>query len=226
LAAPPQVTETTAPPLLREQAYGDIKRRLFTGELRPGQFVSQRELAELTGLPLAPVRDAIRRLEAEALVRVIPQRGIAITALDVDVVREAFELRRALESYAARRFCERGPVDLVVELGREMRRVAEAARHSFTSEIAEAALEVDWRLHDTIVAALDNRLYFEVHRVTFEKIRLLRANRAFTRERLAEALVEHEAIIAALVGRDADAAAAAVERHLDIALRNAIGLRA
>jgi Bacterial regulatory proteins, gntR family len=60
----------------RTDVYDQLKERLFTGVLRAGQFVSQRELASLLGATLNPVREAIRKLEAEGLINVDAQRGI------------------------------------------------------------------------------------------------------------------------------------------------------
>ena len=64
--------------MMRTDVYDQLKERLFTGELRTGQFVSQRELTALLGATLNPVREAIRKLEVEGLINVYPQRGIQI----------------------------------------------------------------------------------------------------------------------------------------------------
>ncbi len=58
------------PKMMRTDVYDQLKIRLFTGELRTGQFVSQRELTSLLGATLNPVREAIRKLEAEGLITV------------------------------------------------------------------------------------------------------------------------------------------------------------
>ncbi len=63
----------------------------------PGQFVSQGELCELLDVPLGPTREALKRLEAESLVRLIPQRGIQIADIGVTLIHEAFEFRTVLE---------------------------------------------------------------------------------------------------------------------------------
>lgn len=211
-------------PMLREQAYKEFKRHLFLGHLQPGQFVSQREIAILVGLPLAPVRDAVKRLEAEGLLRIIPQRGISVAEVNVRLVREAFELRIALETFAARRFPARGDTGAVAALGEELTRLACAAGHDLDSSVADAVILADWRLHEEIVAALDNELYSETHRLNFDRIRLIRMNRRYTLGRLRHGVEEHLAIVAALVAGDGEAAARAVSAHLEVAMRRAIGL--
>ena len=93
--------------LMREVAYERFKAQLFKRNLVPGQFVSQGELCALLDVPLGPTREALKRLEAESLVRLIPQRGIQITDIGVTLIHEAFEFRTILEIAAVRRFAER-----------------------------------------------------------------------------------------------------------------------
>jgi DNA-binding GntR family transcriptional regulator len=218
--------ETARAPMLRDRAYVEFKRRLFLGHLRPGQFISQRELTLFLGLPLAAVRDAVKRLEAQGLVRVIPQRGIAVAEVNLALVRESFELRRALETYAARRCAKSGDKASLRHLGERMAELLAASRRGAGADVLEAALETDWRLHEQIVAALDNEIYRTAYQDNFDRIRLIRLNREFTLGRLEVATAEHLAIIAALCAGDAEEAARAVERHLDTSFRNAIGLEA
>ena len=67
-------SETT----LRERAYGAFTEHLLAQDIRPGQFVSQRELVALTGFPLGAIRELIPRLEAEGLIVTVPQRGLQV----------------------------------------------------------------------------------------------------------------------------------------------------
>jgi DNA-binding GntR family transcriptional regulator len=211
-------------PMLRERAYDEFKRRLFLGHLRPGQFVSQREIADLVGLPLAPVRDAVKRLEAEGLLRIIPQRGISVAEVNVRLVREAFELRAALETFAARRFPGRRDGATIAAIGQELKDLVAVADRSLSDTVADAVVLADWRLHEEIVAALDNEIYRDAHRHNFDRIRLIRMNRRYTLDRLRQGVAEHLAIIAALLAGDGEAAASAVQHHLDVAMRRSIGL--
>ncbi|MEH6726120.1 MAG: GntR family transcriptional regulator, partial [Hyphomicrobiales bacterium] len=63
---------------LRNAAYHAFIDHLFSGDIRPGSMVSQRELCEILDIPLNPMREALKRLEAENFVKLIPQRGIQI----------------------------------------------------------------------------------------------------------------------------------------------------
>jgi len=77
------------------------KDRLLAGELRTGQFVSQRELADLLGATLNPVREAIRKLEAEGLINVHAQRGIQIVEGGPKAINDSYDYRLLLETNAA-----------------------------------------------------------------------------------------------------------------------------
>ena len=102
--------------LMREVAYERFKAQLFKRNLVPGQFVSQGELCDLLDVPLGPTREALKRLEAESLVRLIPQRGIQIADIGVTLIREAFEYRRILELAAVRHFAKVADDGAIAEL--------------------------------------------------------------------------------------------------------------
>jgi DNA-binding GntR family transcriptional regulator len=210
--------------MLREEAYERFKQRLFAGDLRPGQFVSQRELADLIGLGSGPVREALKRLEAEALVNLIPQRGIQIADVNVDLIRNAFQLRVILESAAARHYAVHASDAELGALERRTREVMERAGRHRDRRTLDEAMRVDWDLHNAMVDSLGNEIISEVHRVNADKIRLIRLNRQYTFDRVVPAMEEHLAIILALKARDAEAAVTALARHLDVARRRALGL--
>ena len=92
--------DSSEPTTLREKAYASFTRHLLARDLRPGQFVSQRELVELTGLPLGAIREIVPRLEAEGLIKTVPQRGMQIAHIDINLIREAFQFRLFLEKEA------------------------------------------------------------------------------------------------------------------------------
>jgi len=211
--------------LMREVAYERFKAQLFKRNLVPGQFVSQGELCALLDVPLGPTREALKRLEAESLVRLIPQRGIQITDIGVTLIHEAFEFRTILELAAVRRFTASADDATIAELERSTRAVLEkmATADEFDSKLLDAALQVDWGMHNLIVEAVGNHVLTSAHQQNFDKIKMIRLHGRSPRY-LPLAMEEHLAVIAALRKRDPDAAAAALERHLVAAERRALGL--
>ena len=210
--------------LMREVAYERFKAQLFKRNLAPGQFVSQGELCELLDVPLGPTREALKRLEAENLVRLIPQRGIQITDIGVTLIHEAFQFRTVLELAAVRRFVgtvEDATLDTLEGTTRGILERLDGGSNS-DPRLLDAALQVDWGMHDMIVESVGNRIMMTAHRQNFDKIKMIRLHGRSPRY-LPLAMEEHLGVIAALKLRDADEAAAALEHHLRCAERRALG---
>lgn len=211
--------------LMREIAYERFKAELFKRNLAPGQFVSQGELCELLDVPLGPTREALKRLEAENLVRLIPQRGIQITDIGVTLIHEAFQFRAILEVAAIRHFVGVADDATLAELERITTEVLKRLDGGSNTDprLLDAALQVDWGMHDMIVESVGNRIMMTAHRQNFDKIKMIRLHGRSPRY-LPLAMEEHLAVIAAMKARDADKAAAALEQHLRCAERRALGL--
>ncbi|MFM8534830.1 MAG: GntR family transcriptional regulator [Acidimicrobiia bacterium] len=215
--------------LMREVAYDRFKVELFKRNLAPGQFVSQIELCELLDVPLGPTREALKRLEAENLVRLIPQRGIQIADIGVTLIHEAFEFRTVLEAAAIRHFVKVADDATIDALERSTREVQQkmagkaAGDGTIDVKLLDAALQVDWHMHNLIVETMGNRILMTAHQQNFDKIKMIRLHGRSPRY-LPLAMEEHVAVIEALKARDADKAAAALEHHLKSAERRALGL--
>ncbi|MCQ4005082.1 GntR family transcriptional regulator, partial [Klebsiella pneumoniae] len=97
---PEQEPREGEPLKLRERAYASFTERLLAREIKPGQFVTQRELVAMTGFPLGAIRELIPRLEAEGLIKTVPQRGMQVAHVDLNLIRNAFQFRLFLEKEA------------------------------------------------------------------------------------------------------------------------------
>ncbi len=180
---------TTAPRQLRWQAYDRFQQQLLAARIRPGQFVSQRELAALTGLPLGAIREVIPRLEAEGLLVTIPQRGLQIANVDVKLVRNAFQLRLILEREAAAHFAAAATDAQLAALDAAHRDIVAQAARGVTPALLDRAQAVDWGLHDMMIDALGNEIVSAVYRVNSLRIRLIRLDRVtLTADALAPAM--------------------------------------
>jgi|SRR5665213_2676911 len=211
--------------LMREVAYERFKTELFKRNLAPGQFVSQGELCALLDVPLGPTREALKRLEAENLVRLIPQRGIQIADIGVTLIHEAFQFRAILEAAAVRHFVTVADDATLAELEAGTTAVLRRLDGGDDTDprLIDAALQVDWRMHDLIVDSIGNHIMMTAHRQNFDKIKMIRLHGRSPRY-LPLAMQEHLGVIAALKRRDADKAVAAMEHHLHSAERRALGL--
>jgi DNA-binding GntR family transcriptional regulator len=222
---PVRIRKTRPKSLMREVAYERFKAQLFKRNLAPGQFVSQGELCELLDVPLGPTREALKRLEAENLVRLIPQRGIQITDIGVTLIHEAFQFRTVLELAAVRHFVTVADDATLLALERDTTAVLKrlAGGSNTDPRLLDAALQVDWGMHDMIVESIGNRIMLAAHQQNFDKIKMIRLHGRSPRY-LPLAMEEHLRVIAALKKRDAEGAAAALEHHMRCAERRALGL--
>ena len=210
---------------LRDQAYQRFTRGLLAREIRAGQFVTQRELTEITGMPLGAIRELIPRLEADGLVRTVPQRGMQVAHVDVHLIRNAFQFRLILEREAAARFAESAPVEAFEALEAAHRSVIAAAAKGATPQLVARAQAVDDGMHAQIVDALGNPLVSDAFRVNFIKIRLIRqASNSIDASLVVPVMQEHLAVIAALRSRDPVRAAAAIDEHVSGSRDRALGL--
>ena len=211
--------------LMREVAYERFKTQLFKRNLVPGQFVSQGELCDLLDVPLGPTREALKRLEAESLVRLIPQRGIQIADIGVTLIRDAFQFRTILELSAVRRFAQTADETTIAELERATRSILErmTPANELDAKAIDAALQVDWGMHNLMIESMGNHILTTAHQQNFDKIKMIRLHGRSPRY-LPLAMEEHLAVIEALRRRDADGAADALARHLAAAERRALGL--
>ena len=211
---------------LREKAYENFTERLLSRDIRPGQFLSQRELVEVTGMPLGAIRELVPRLEADGLIKTVPQRGMQIAHVDLDLIRNAFQLRLVLEREAAAEFCRHAPEATIAAVRDEHRQILkQATEGGVTPALLNRAQHVDWAFHDAMIDGLGNAIISGVYRVNSIKIRLIRQERTrMLPELLISVMHEHLAILDALAARDEAATIRALEAHIDIARRRALGL--
>lgn len=210
---------------LRERAYDAFTQHLLQSDIKPGQFISQRELVALTGQPLGAVRELIPRLEAEGLIVTVPQRGLQILPLDINLIRNAFQFRLILEREAVATFCQSASDAKIEEIEAAHRTIVTAAEQGITDDIIAAAQKVDREFHEAVIDNLNNDIVSKAYRVNWIKVRLIRQNETMMDESLVLPVMhEHLAVIAALKTRDAVAATAAVTAHIMHARARALRL--
>ena len=219
----PGARQSTSTLKLREQAYQSFTARLLARDIRPGQFVSQRELVGITGLSLGAIRELIPRLEADGLIKTVPQRGMQIAHVDLNLIRNAFQFRLILEKEAVMHFVETASDDELAALRQVHQATLTEAERGVTPDLLRRAQQMDWDLHDLMIDRLGNDIISSAYRVNSIKIRLI----IFERVRMLPELVvsvmnEHLPIIKALQRRDPTAAVAAIEAHIGSARARAL----
>ena len=215
-----------APMSLRARAYDSFQQQIVKANIRPGQFVSQRELMQLLGMPMGAVRELIPRLEAEGLLKTVPQRGLQVAHVDLKLINNAFQLRRLLECEAASRFVTTvSDQELAVIQQAHLDIVRRARSAAIDDTLLKDATAIDWGLHDMMIDALGNELISEVYRINSLRVRLIRLeDSTLSAAVLIPAMDEHLWFIEALKRRDAQAVVERVCHHIESAHRRVLGL--
>jgi DNA-binding GntR family transcriptional regulator len=213
------------PVRLREKAYVSFTEHLLARDINPGQFVSQRQLVAMTGMPLGAIRELVPRLEAEGLVKTIPQRGIQIAHIDLNLIREAFQFRLFMEKEAVGLFCLSATDELLARLRKEHEETLEEALQSReTPELELRAQTIDWNLHETIIDSLGNGIIARAYRINAIKMRLINQERFRITGRVVPVMREHLAILTAIETRDPQTAMDAIAVHINNARNLALKL--
>ncbi len=208
---------------LRLKAYEDFRERLMSGELKPGQFLTQRELAKLVGVPISAAREAIQRLELESLLKVYPQRGVQVAPVTGRQLRTAYQFRLVLEREAVRNYVTSVPIDEMTRMEQATQRIIRRAEQSVTPRLQEEAVEIDWRMHDAFIDSMDNEIITEAYRINAARIRLMRGTgNRLSAQRILPALNEHLAVLAACKARDVEGAVSHLEHHINVSQRHAL----
>ena len=210
---------------LRERAYHAFTDHLLRAEIKPGQFVSQRELVALTGQPLGAIRELIPRLEAEGLIVTVPQRGLQILPVDIGLIRNAFQFRLILEREAIAAFTLGASEARIKRLEAAHQAVVAAALKGATDTLVIEAQRVDREFHEAIIDDLNNDIVSKAYRVNWIKVRLIRQSEtSLDEDRIVPVMQEHLAIIAAMKARDVARAVEAGAAHVMNARRRALRL--
>ncbi|MBB4683025.1 GntR family transcriptional regulator [Amycolatopsis jiangsuensis] len=200
----------------RQRVRDELRERILTGRLRPGDRLVERELAEDLGVSRVPVREAIRSLEAEGFLVVQSPRRVVVRQLARVDVEELFDVREALESLAAGLAAERAGKP---QLRRLERLLAEAARATQRGDGARIAT-LNSRLHDEIVTIAGNGLLSTVLQPLEGRLRWLTSQN----EHWSDLLGEHRRLVEAIASGDAARARELAAEHVRV--NRAVTLRA
>lgn len=201
---------------LREAAYKEFMNALLRREFRPGRLISQREIARVTGTSLASVREALKRLEGERIVELLPKRGILIREVRQKDIAEAYDARLLIENHAIGIYARHCQADEIERFIQETMAVVSAEPVSSEEQLAQLDLRIrlDKNLHRTIVAALDNTPLADAHAKIETTMLLARLNLPPLFHSRGPAFKEHLVLLEALRERDVKEARSALRQHL------------
>jgi DNA-binding GntR family transcriptional regulator len=196
---------------LREVVFNTLRKAILTGELKPGERLMEIHLANQLGVSRTPIREAIRKLELEGLVVMMPRRGAEVAQITEKSLRDVLEVRRSLDALCAELACDRITGEELEKLKTACEQFEKAAGTDDVAEIAKA----DVALHDIIVQATRNRRLIQIVNNLSEQMYRYRFEYIKDEERHDNLVEEHRMIYESILHGDKEKAAEASKIHID-----------
>lgn len=195
---------------LRELVFEALREAIISGVLKPGERLMEVQLAEEMGVSRTPVREAIRKLELEKLVIMVPRKGAYVADISKRDVAEVFEIRRALEGLAASLAADRVTEDQLELMERYLLMISDAIEKGNLDD----TIEIDTLFHEVLYQAANNAWLEDMINNLREHIQRHRSTSLAHPGRMKQAFIEHRKIVEAIGNRDADLAKKLAEEHI------------
>lgn len=196
---------------LREVVCETLREAISTGVLKPGERLMEIQLAEELGVSRTPVREAIRKLELEGFVVMVPRRGTYVADFSIRDINEVFEVRSALEILAAGLAAERITEDELEQMERLLVQMGEQIEHGDIDTI----VDIDSQFHDILYRASRNDRLVGIINNLREQLTRLRAVSMQHPGRLKIMIEEHSRLVEAIAQRDSQLAQKLASDHLE-----------
>ena len=203
---------------MSHQVYQILKEEIISGIYGPNDWLQEKELAAKLNVSRSPVREALRQLAADGLVREVPNKGMFVRAFTPKEIKEIFEVRKMLEGYSILAL-----KDKLTESQKEVfRQYRNELVQCHAANDLENYIEADSSFHRYIVECTENTILMELYRKVRTMNMLFRIFALSTKKRFDESQKEHVTIIDSLLANDVEQAQQINDRHLSLAKDTAI----
>ena len=196
---------------LRDVVFNTLRQAILRGELKPGERLMEIQPANKLGVSRTPIREAIRKLELEGLVLMIPRKGAEVAEITEKSLRDVLEVRRALEELAVELVCEKITDEQIQDLKDAAEEFKESLKDGDITRIAEA----DVKFHDVIYMATDNQKLIQLLNNLREQMYRYRVEYLKRSDFHQQLIDEHEEIIETIESGQKDRAVQVVCQHVD-----------
>ena len=195
---------------LRDVVFNTLRQAILRGEMEPGERLMEIQLADKLGVSRTPIREAIRKLELEGLVIMIPRKGAEVAHITEKDMRDVLEVRAALEELAATLACRNVTPERIEELKMANKRF-EAA---IISKDVVAIVDADVNFHDIIYAMTDNQRLIQIINNLREQMYRYRVEYLKDEKNFPILIREHSQIVEGLTAKDKTMLTAAMHKHV------------
>ncbi|MEW6003636.1 MAG: GntR family transcriptional regulator [Nitrospirota bacterium] len=195
---------------IRQQTVSNLRNAIVEGHFKPGERLLEKELCRLTGVSRTSIRESLRQLEAEGLIKVIPNKGPVVATVTIDEARDLYEVRQVLEGLACRLFAEKGDLSQITALTQTLDRLGEFIRKGVIQSVLEAKND----FYNIILQGCGNTFIHPLLKSLHARIAFLRSLSLSQPGRPVESLSEIKCIVEAIQKRDPAAAWEASVNHV------------
>lgn len=195
---------------LRDVVFKTLRQAILTGELKPGERLMEIHLANRLGVSRTPIREAIRMLELEGLVTMIPRKGAEVSRISKQDISDVLEVRASLDALAVRLCCERITEEEIQKLEEAVKSFSEAVDSGDLTAVAQA--DVDY--HDIIVNASKNKRLVQMVFNLAERVYRYRLEYIKDKSSHENLIKEHQEILDFIKKKDAANAEKAIIKHV------------
>lgn len=196
---------------LRDVVFNTLRQAILKGELEPGERLMEIQLADRLGVSRTPIREAIRKLELEGLVLMIPRKGAEVAKISEKSLRDVLEVRRSLDELAIELAIERMTEEDITAL--------EKAQEQFRTAVSDAdamtIAQCDENYHDVIYNATGNTRLVQILNNLREQMYRYRLEYIKDADKRQILVLEHDQILKAIKGRHVAEAKTAIREHID-----------
>ncbi len=196
---------------LRDVVFNTLRQAILRGELKPGERLMEIQLANKLGVSRTPIREAIRKLELEGLVLMIPRKGAEVAEITEKNLRDVLEVREALEILAVQLACDRMTKEQIVELRVAAKEFEDVLKSDDITMIAEA----DVKFHDIVYDATCNQRLVQLLNNLREQMYRYRVEYLKKSEVRSKVAAEHQDLIHFIESKDGDAASKNICEHIE-----------
>ncbi len=207
---PPELNLRISPRTVQQEAVEKLRHAIFSGLFEPGSRLIESQLCVQLGISRPSLREALRSLEAERLIEIVPNRGTSVPELSWAQATAIYDVRELLEVEAAGRCALRIPKEQLIELEKSLSAFEQAA--SSKDSLAQVMTAADF--YSIILANCGNPILEEVHRGLVARISFFRGRSMSLEGRAQSSLVEMRAIFEAIARSDENAARKASRKHV------------
>lgn len=196
---------------LRDVVFNTLRKAILTGELKPGEHLMEIHLANQLGVSRTPIREAIRKLELEGLVIMIPRRGALVAQITEKDLKDVLEVRRALDALCAELACER----ITQEEKQQLKAACEEFEKATGTGDATTIAAADVKLHEIIIEATGNQRLIQMIKNLSDQMYRYRFEYIKEKDQHNNLIKEHRMIYESIINNNKEQAAKAAKVHID-----------